>query len=93
MPPSYARRFNNQLYGQCAIDPVGVRYEPRMPDVLMNPITLPVFVGLWAVGAMTMVLGLVAALHGLRWRVVLPLVILSGACFGLVVHGTLDRGI
>jgi hypothetical protein len=39
-----------------------------------------------------MVLGLVAALSGRKWRLVLPLVILSGACFGLVVHGTRGRG-
>jgi hypothetical protein len=63
-----------------------------MPDTLMNPIAIPVLLALWAAGSLTMVLGIVAALNGSRWRVVLPLVILNGACLNLVVHGTLGRG-
>jgi fatty acid desaturase len=63
-----------------------------MPDTFTNPITTSVLISVWALGSLTMVLGLLAALNGREWRVVLPLIIVNGTCLGLVVHGTLGNG-
>lgn len=63
-----------------------------MPNAFTNPIALPLLLALRAVWGGTMVLGLAAALQGRPWRVVLPLIRVSGVSLGLVVHGTLGRG-
>ncbi|MFL5758527.1 MAG: hypothetical protein ACJ789_02245 [Thermomicrobiales bacterium] len=39
-----------------------------------------------------MVLGLTHALLGRPWRLVLPLMLVSGVSLGFVLHGTLGRG-